>query len=901
MYSNYSCLFWFSLILFLSFGTNVVSAFDRRVQGRVMVEFDRAADDADANRDSKILLNHLQNKFPDVSLSIPRVLDYNLMRAATLQMDIDKEDLHDTILQAAMDTGLVIDVYPLHTFSRPIAEVDPVSFANKDDVSSLHRRDIPDSDLLMPHTMTQVDRLHNEHNNTGDGIFIAILDDGIDYLHPALGGGFGPGYKVRYGRDFVGVPLLTLNQTDGSTNNIPDDDPYDECYTKYNLTGGHGTHVAGIIGGKSDNFTGVAPDAILGMYRVNDCKGAGSSEIVIEGMLAAQQDGAQIISMSLSFPEGWSERAVAVVAERIGATGVIIVVSAGNDGQRGAFTVGSPSSAKGVVSVASFDNNYTIKETINVAGFDEAFDISIANETLGTLPAGELIPGDNNGAGGDSDACDPGDIPSNVQGKLAIVQRGGCTFDIKVQNLESAGSIGVIIYHNQTEDAPFLPLARNVHIPVVGLSEDDGTTVLEAIHRQSQQELTVTPNGRVISVPSGNTVSSFTSTGPSYENDFRPNIAAVGGKVYSTYPRSLGSWKVMSGTSMSCPYVSGTFALYLKALQDSQQTLIPVHMLEKYQNYAYKALTSSQTDNVTDTPYRQGAGLIQVYDAIYERIHVSPGSLSFNDTANLNKTQTLTIFNNGDDIAWYDIENRVSVSLEPYKDTSSYEFNTPAKYIDGSTARLHISRKTVRISPGASAQVTVTVIPPDTDPSLHIMYSGFVEFKSRLPEQHKDITVPYIGIAGNQRDLPMFKDSPTLEDIEGMFVYDGPDDVFEFDSSDNTTSPAIFLALAIPSARVHFRLHNETSQQDIGYAFAPLKYTTRVMSEEKPFTFANIWDGSYFEALPPAIGERIEPKPSKLKVSPGRYRIIIQVLRIFGNLDDRQDWDTWTSAVINVV
>jgi hypothetical protein len=75
------------------------------------------------------------------------------------------------------------------------------------------------------------------------------IDSGVDYGHPFLGGGIGPGKKVIGGYDFVGddyygtplsslqFNLLFIGMLTGSNDPIPDDDPIDNC-------GGHGTHVA---------------------------------------------------------------------------------------------------------------------------------------------------------------------------------------------------------------------------------------------------------------------------------------------------------------------------------------------------------------------------------------------------------------------------------------------------------------------------------------------------------------------------------------------------------------------------------------------------------------------------------------------------------------------------------
>lgn len=81
--------------------------------------------------------------------------------------------------------------------------------------------------------MTGVDRLH-ALGIKGKGMKIGIIDSGIDYRHPALGGGIGEGFKVLGGYAFVD------DNFDGDNEPIESSDPLTTC-----LTGGHGTHVAG--------------------------------------------------------------------------------------------------------------------------------------------------------------------------------------------------------------------------------------------------------------------------------------------------------------------------------------------------------------------------------------------------------------------------------------------------------------------------------------------------------------------------------------------------------------------------------------------------------------------------------------------------------------------------------
>ena len=101
------------------------------------------------------------------------------------------------------------------------------------------------------HEQTGVNKLHYQGITGGDSV-VAVLDTGIDYLHPGLGGGFGPGHRVRFGYDFVGDGYLNGGQL------VESPDPYTDCHY-------HGTHVAGIIGGNHEEvgFVGVAPDVTL--------------------------------------------------------------------------------------------------------------------------------------------------------------------------------------------------------------------------------------------------------------------------------------------------------------------------------------------------------------------------------------------------------------------------------------------------------------------------------------------------------------------------------------------------------------------------------------------------------------------------------------------------------------
>lgn len=173
-------------------------------------------------------------------------------------------------------------------------------------------------------------------NYDGEGQVIAILDTGIDYTHPDLGGGFGPDYKVIGGYDFV----------------ADDADPMDEHY--------HGTHVAGIAAADG-TMQGMAPKAKLLAYRVLDEYGFGTDATLIAGLEAAvdpdadpsTDDGADVINISLGGPGDADDPASRAVDQAV-AAGAVVVVAAGNDGST-AWSIGSPGAARDAVTVGAVD------------------------------------------------------------------------------------------------------------------------------------------------------------------------------------------------------------------------------------------------------------------------------------------------------------------------------------------------------------------------------------------------------------------------------------------------------------------------------------------------------------------------------------------------------------------
>jgi serine protease AprX len=165
---------------------------------------------------------------------------------------------------------------------------------------------------------------------TGKGIKVGIVDTGIDPTHP----------------DFAGRVIALVNFVDDRTVN-------DE--------NGHGTHVAGIVGGSgaasNGKYKGVAPECVFYSAKVLDYRGYGSFSSVMAGIEWAVQQGVQVINLSLGADgscdgtDAMSETCDAAVNR-----GVVVCVAAGNAGP-GERTVGSPGCAKLVITVGATDKS----------------------------------------------------------------------------------------------------------------------------------------------------------------------------------------------------------------------------------------------------------------------------------------------------------------------------------------------------------------------------------------------------------------------------------------------------------------------------------------------------------------------------------------------------------------
>ncbi len=246
------------------------------------------------------------------------------------------EAVQQGFLAAAARKGIALQVrcrYS-HLFNGMAVQVTPAQRARMAALPNvkgvypdhIYKADLTDNISLIgaPNVWAMTDG--NGQAVTGQGIKVAVVDMGIDWTRPDLGGCLGPQCKVIGGYDFI------------HNTSTPMDDY------------GHGTHVAGIIAANG-TLKGVAPNAELLAYKVLDNTGSGTDETVIADVEQAVADGASVINLSLG-GSGTPDDPLSQAVDQAVDDGVVVTVAAGNSGP-GGMTLGSPGVALMALTVVS--------------------------------------------------------------------------------------------------------------------------------------------------------------------------------------------------------------------------------------------------------------------------------------------------------------------------------------------------------------------------------------------------------------------------------------------------------------------------------------------------------------------------------------------------------------------
>ncbi|HEX6288185.1 MAG TPA: S8 family serine peptidase [Herpetosiphonaceae bacterium] len=573
-------------------------------------------------------------------------------------------------------------------------------------------------------------------DKTGEGITVAVIDTGIDYLHTNFGGsgleadyarndetiitdnvGF-PSAKVAGGYDFVGD---TYDASDPANDTpAPDPDPMD-C-------NGHGSHVAGTAAGygvNADGTTytgaygpstpfgslrigpGVAPKATLYALKVFGCDGSTDvTEQAIEWAVDPNGDGdfsdhLDVINMSLGSDYGSGEDSSAVASDNAVAAGVIVVTSSGNSSDT-YFITGSPGTSARAISVASSVDSTTI-----VDGFRVNAPASIA----GVKPASQSVAFDWTGkAPVTADLVYPASQPTGcvdfndankalIAGKIVLLDwtEGQCGSVGRGARVVAAGGVGFILADNS--DIFDLFITGSAVIPGVSTPKQVGVELKTAL-ASSTVNVTLTPeyNNSIKLVDNNliNTLSDFSSRGPRRGDlSLKPDIAAPGQTIFSTATGTGDEGTTLSGTSMAAPHVAGSMALLRQMHPDwTVEELKALAM-----NTANQDIRSAPAANAPIYgPGRIGAGRVKLTDAAANKVVAY----------NANQTGVVSISFGAPEVLGETVEVKnirvVNKSANPVSYNVSYR-----SVVDTPGVSYSLSRTSVDLEPFGFANIAVTM------------------------------------------------------------------------------------------------------------------------------------------------------------------------------------------------
>ena len=729
-------------------------------------------------------------------------------------------------------------------------------------------------DLAAAIALTGANVAQNTLGLSGAGIRVGIIDTGIDIDHPALGGGGFPGAtvfpsaRVVAGYDFVGDAF------NGGTTPIPDANP-DDC-------NGHGTHVAGIVGANSATTKGVAPNVLLGAYRVFGCTGSTTADVMIAAMEMALADGMQVVNQSIGSRAQWPRYPTAQASTRMVNKGMVMVASIGNNGPGGSapdglFAAGAPGVGSKVVGVASFDNS---QRSFTVNGTPYGYNAA----TGAPLPptSGSLLMARTGTPTTTADACAA--LPAgSLTGRAVLIRRGGCTFHVKAINAQNAGALAVVLYNNAAGAlGASVAGASPVTIPVVGITAAQGSALNAAI---AAGPTTLTWTGNFVSFPygTGGLISGFSSFGLPPDLSFKPSLGAPGGAIFSTYPLELGGAATLSGTSMSSPHVAGGVALILEAKPRTPSN----GMLARLQNAADPKLWSGNAAlGLVDHAFRQGAGMLDIVGTVQATTVIEPSQLTVGESADGPRTFTLAVTNEGAAAVTYDLAHVAGVAAGPNTQTgASY---APSGF-SSAPASVAFGAPSVSVPAGGTASVSVTI---DANPALpnRSLYGGYLTFTPQ--GGGAGYSVPFAGFKGDYQSTqvvtPTARGFPWLaQQVGGSFFNRPAGATYTMQGVD---VPQVLLHLDHPSRRVRF----EAFDADTGKARHVVsndEYVTRNSTPGGFFAFG--WDGQTFTGKGKNANQ-IYTMPN------GRYILRLSVLKALGDEGNPAHWETWTSPVITI-
>lgn len=400
---------------------------------------------------------------------------------------------------------------------------------------------------------------------------------------------------------------------------------------------GHGTHTsttaagstvvgASLFGYAAGTARGMARHARVAAYKVCWLGGCISSDI-LAAMEKAIEDGVHIMSLSLGGSLfDYFRDTVAIGAFAATSKGILVSCSAGNGGP-------SPGSLSNVAPWIT---------TVGAGTMDRQFPsyVNLGNRKRyngASLYSGKPLPGSllplvyagNVSSASNGNLCIEGSlIPEKVKGKIVVCDRGQNPRSQKGLAVKEAGGIGIILSNTETFGEE---LVADAHfIPAAAVGQIAGDEIKKYIFSDPNPSATITSGGTRLGIQPSPVVAAFSSRGPNSitPDILKPDLIAPGVNILAGWTGRVGptglaedtrhvDFNIVSGTSMSCPHVSGLAALVKAGHPEwSPAAIRSALMTTAYSRYKNGEQIQDLATGKPSTPFDYGAGHVNPVSAL---------------------------------------------------------------------------------------------------------------------------------------------------------------------------------------------------------------------------------------------------------------------------------------------
>lgn len=400
---------------------------------------------------------------------------------------------------------------------------------------------------------------------------------------------------------------------------------------------GHGSHTsstaagsavtgASLFGYASGTARGMAAKARVAMYKACWIGGCFGTDL-LAAMEKAIEDGVDVLSMSIGGGlSDYYRDTVAIGSFAAMAQGIFVSCSAGNSGP----SAGSLSNVAPwitTVGAGTLDRDFPAYVTLgNGKNFSG---VSLySGKPLSDLLV-PLVYAANASNSSSGSLCMTDTLtPDKVKGKIVVCDRGLNSRVEKGSVVKAAGGVGMILANS---DSFGEELVADAHVlPASAVGQKAGDLIKKYLSTDPTPTGTIAFGGTKLDIQPSPVVAAFSSRGPNVITPeiLKPDLIAPGVNILAGWtgavgPTGLGtdtrhvSFNIISGTSMSCPHISGLAALIKAAHpQWSPAAIRSALMTTAYTTYKNGKTIQDIATGTTSTPFDYGAGHVDPTSAL---------------------------------------------------------------------------------------------------------------------------------------------------------------------------------------------------------------------------------------------------------------------------------------------